>query len=46
MAMAVDEARHNGNWLQSFREFPPRQNPGSFNLDRVMEAVTIDAGNK
>jgi arylsulfatase len=29
-----------GNWLQSFREFPPRQKPGSFNLERVMEAVT------
>ncbi|MDP4836600.1 MAG: arylsulfatase [Burkholderiales bacterium] len=29
-----------GRWLQSFREFPPRQKPGSFNLDRVMEAVT------
>jgi len=29
-----------GNWLQSFREFPPRQKPGSFNLDRVMESVT------
>jgi hypothetical protein len=27
-------------WLQSFREFPPRMKPGSFNLDRVMEAVT------
>jgi arylsulfatase len=27
------------NWLQSFRDFPPRQKPGSFNLDRVMEAV-------
>jgi arylsulfatase A-like enzyme len=27
-------------WLQSFREFPPRQKPGSFNLDRVMESVT------
>jgi arylsulfatase len=26
-------------WLSSFREFPPRQKPGSFNLDRVMEAV-------
>jgi arylsulfatase len=32
------------DWLQSFREFPPRQKPGSFNLDRVMEAVT--AGSK
>ena len=28
------------SWLQSFKEFPPRQKPGSFNLDRVMEAVT------
>jgi arylsulfatase len=27
-------------WLESFKEFPPRQKPGSFNLDRVMEAVT------
>ena len=27
-------------WLQSFKEFPPRQKPGSFNLDRVMEKVT------
>jgi arylsulfatase len=32
------------SWLQSFKEFPPRQKPGSFNLDRVMEAVT--AGSK
>jgi len=29
-----------GTWLQSFREFPPRQKPGSFNLERVMEMVT------
>lgn len=28
-----------GNWLQSFKEFPPRQKPGSFNLDHVMESV-------
>ena len=28
-----------GKWLQSFKEFPPRQKPGSFNLDRVMESV-------
>ncbi len=32
-----------GQWLQSFREFPPRQKPGSFNLDRVMEALTKPA---
>ena len=35
-----------GQWLQSFREFPPRQKPGSFNLDRVMEAVSRGAGDK
>jgi arylsulfatase len=35
-----------GQWLQSFREFPPRQKPGSFNLDRVMEAVTAPEGGK
>jgi len=34
-----------GQWLQSFREFPPRQKPGSFNLDNVMEAVTRPAHN-
>ena len=35
-----------GQWLQSFREFPPRQKPGSFNLDRVMEAVTSPSGGR
>ena len=33
-----------GRWLQSFREFPPRQKPGSFNLERVMEAVSSNQG--
>jgi arylsulfatase len=33
-------------WLQSFREFPPRQKPGSFNLDRVMESITAGATGK
>ena len=33
-------AMYVGRWLQSFREFPPRQKPGSFNLDHVMEQVT------
>ncbi len=23
-----------GTWLQSFKDFPPRQKPGSFNLER------------
>jgi len=33
-------AAYVGNWLQSFRDFPPRQKPGSFNLERVMEDLT------
>jgi len=33
-----------GQWLQSFKEFPPRQKPGSFNLERVMEAVMQNQG--
>ena len=36
-------ATYIGQWLQSFREFPPSQKPGSFNLNRVMEAVTSGA---
>jgi arylsulfatase A-like enzyme len=27
-------------WMQSFREFPPRMKPGSFSLDRVMDSIT------
>jgi arylsulfatase len=33
-------------WLQSFRDFPPRMKPGSFSLDRVMEAVTAPSGGR
>ena len=33
-----------GKGIQSFKEFPPRQKPGSFNLERVMEAVTASNG--
>ena len=46
MFVMAPAAAYVGNWLQSFREFPPRQKPGSFNLDRVMEAVTKGAGDK
>jgi arylsulfatase len=35
-----------GQWLQSFREFPPRQKPGSFNLDNAMEAIQKGAGDR
>ena len=33
-------AAYVAQWLQSFREFPPRQKPGSFNLDRVWSPST------
>jgi arylsulfatase len=33
-------AAYVAHWLQSFRDFPPRMKPGSFSLDRVMEAAT------
>jgi arylsulfatase len=45
MFMIAPAAAYVGQWLQSFREFPPRQKPGSFNLDRVMEAVTAPPKN-
>ncbi len=35
-----------GQWLQSFKEFPPRQKPGSFNLNNVMEAIKKGAADK
>jgi arylsulfatase len=35
-----------GLWLQSFREFPPRQRPGSYNLNRVMESLTSIQGSR
>jgi arylsulfatase len=32
------------NWLQSFKEFPPRQKPASFSIDQVMERLTSGVG--
>jgi len=33
-------------WLSSFKEYPPRQKPGSFNLDNVMQAMMSAGNNK
>jgi arylsulfatase len=44
MFLISPAAGYVGQWLQSFREFPPRQKPGSFNLERVMEAVSKPQG--
>ena len=34
-----------GNFLTSFKEFPPRQTPAKFNLDDVMKTLTESSGN-
>lgn len=46
MFLFAPAAGYVGQWLQSFKEFPPRQKPGSFNLDHVMEAVTNGSSGK
>ena len=45
MFLIAPAGAYVGQWLQSFKEFPPRQKPGSFNLERVMEAVSKPAQN-
>ena len=37
--LIVPAAAYVGQWLQSFREFPPRMTPASFNLEKVMAEV-------
>ena len=44
MFMFAPAGGYVAQWLSSFREFPPRQKPGTFNLDRVMEAMTKPQG--
>ena len=36
----LPSSEYVGRFLATFKEFPPRQKPGSFNLDRVMETLT------
>jgi arylsulfatase len=43
MFVLAPAGNYVGQWLASFREFPPRMKPGSFSLDRVMEAMTASA---
>jgi len=44
MFMIAPSGAFVAKWLQSFKDFPPRQKPGSFNLDRVMESVMNSSG--
>jgi arylsulfatase len=38
--LLVPAQTYVATWLRSFQEFPPRQKPASFSLDRVMETMT------
>jgi arylsulfatase len=40
MFLIIPATAYVGKWLQTFKEFPPRQKPGSFDLDAAMEAMT------
>jgi arylsulfatase A-like enzyme len=44
--MLVPAQAYVGQWLSSFKEFPPRMKPGSFSLDKVMEQLSKGAGDK
>ena len=44
--MLVPAQRYVGQFLTTFKEFPPRQKPGSFSLDHVLESLTKGAGDK
>jgi arylsulfatase len=41
--LLVPAQQYVGNFLQSFQEFPPRQEAASFNLDQVMEKLEAGA---
>jgi arylsulfatase len=35
-----------GQFLATFKEFPPRQKPASFTIDQVMEKMQTSGGSK
>ncbi|MFK7877127.1 MAG: sulfatase-like hydrolase/transferase, partial [Paracoccaceae bacterium] len=39
MYVIAPASAYVAQWLQSFKEYPPRQTPGSFNLENVMDMV-------
>jgi arylsulfatase A-like enzyme len=45
MFLIAPAGAYVAQWLQSFKDYPPRQKPGSFNLERVMEQVSRPAQN-
>ena len=46
MFLLVPAQQYVGQFLASFKEFPPRQKPGSFSLDNVLESLQQGGANK
>ncbi len=44
--LLVPAQKYVGNFLSTFKEFPPRQKPASFSIDQVMEAMMNSGGSK
>lgn len=42
--MLVPAQAYVGQWLSSFKEFPPRMKSGSFSLEKVMDQLTKESG--
>ena len=42
----VPAQEYVGNFLATFREFPPRQKPASFSIDQVLEKMQTSTGSK
>jgi arylsulfatase len=41
--LLVPAQAYVANWISSFKQFPPRQAPASFNLNQVMSQLTTAA---
>lgn len=44
--LLVPAQQYTGEFLTTFKEYPPRQKPASFNLDEVMEKLQQSGGSK
>ena len=42
--LLVPAQAYVGHFLETFKEFPPRQKPASFSLDKVMEKLSDPGG--
>jgi arylsulfatase len=42
--LLVPAQEYVGKFLATFKEFPPSQKPGSFSLDKALEALQTSAG--